>query len=122
MAIALIFLDKYPYFQIAINNFLVTFMLIYMKWFEVYQEFYYKFFQALNEVFVLLVNYHMICFADFISDNRTRTIMGWSLIATISVNLLVNFGYIVFGSAKESYYKLRKRYLLRKRDKLLKQI
>lgn len=118
MSMALIFLDGHPYFQIAINNCLGTSIVIYMKWFEVYREFDYKFFQAFNEAFVLLINYHMICFADFISDSKTRTKMGWSLIVTLAVNLLINFGYIIFTTSADAYRKLRRKYLIRKRDRL----
>ena len=38
MALALIFLEKHYYFQIAINNFLVTFIIIHSKWFEVFGD------------------------------------------------------------------------------------
>jgi hypothetical protein len=42
-----------------------------------------------------------MCFADFIQDEPTRTIVGWSMIAFVTLNLLVNIGYIMFGGIKK---------------------
>jgi len=59
----------------------------------------------------MITNYHLMCFADFIPDEPTRTTMGWSLIAFVTLNLLINICYIMFGgikkgcrSAKIKYY------------------
>jgi len=38
MSIALIYFENHPYFQISINNFLVTFILIHIKWWEVFAD------------------------------------------------------------------------------------
>jgi len=36
--------------------------------------------------------------------------MGWSMIASISLNLVINIAFILFGAIKGSYYKYRLQY------------
>jgi hypothetical protein len=46
--------------------------------------------------------------------------MGYSAIVTITLNLAVNFGYIILISIKELFYKLRFIFYTWKRNSLLK--
>jgi hypothetical protein len=124
MAIALIFLDALPYFQIFVNNFLVTFIVIYIMWFEVYKHKNYKFFQIFNETFVCFINYHLIIFAyaEQGSMEHSRTIMGWSAIATVVINIIVNFLNVIYHSAPVIYRRLKTKYLTYKRDRLRRKL
>lgn len=124
MAIALIYLDALPYFQIFVNNFLVTFMVIYIMWFEVYKLRNYRFFQVLNEIFVCFINYHMIVFA-YAEQGRmehSRTVMGWTAIATVVVNIILNFLNVIYHSAPVIYRRLKTKYLTYKRDGLRRKL
>ena len=114
MALALIFLEKHPYFQVAINNFLVTFIIIHSKWFEVFGDPNERFFQAFNECCVFLLNYHMLCFADLIRDAPTLQLMGWSAIISITLNLVINFSFIIYTSGKLSVRQIRIKYYKKK--------
>jgi hypothetical protein len=58
----------------------------------------------------MIMTYHLICFADLISDEPTRNLIGWSMIGSISLNLVVNFTFIMFCALKKSFYKLRLKY------------
>ena len=66
------------------------------------------------------MNYHIMCFADFIQDERAREIMGFSMIAFLCFNLLTNIGSIMFGEIKKIYFKLRFNYYKRKLQKIKK--
>jgi hypothetical protein len=68
------------------------------------------------------MNYHLMCFADFISDEQTRSLVGWSIIGCISFNLFINMSYIVIDSIKCAFYKLRTAYYKAKLKRLKKLI
>ena len=46
--------------------------------------------------------YHLICFADLILDEPTRDLVGFSMIAVSSFNLVSNLSYIMFGEMKKT--------------------
>ena len=52
--------------------------------------------ELLNEAFVLITNYHLFTFTEFVSDVDARENMGNSLIGTKSLNILINIGVITF--------------------------
>ena len=117
----LIFLQKLRFFQLFCTNFLSVFMTIYVGWFKPYR-YDINFWQQYNEVFVILMNYHLICFADLIQDESTRDIMGFSIIAVISFNLITNISHIVFGMISPLYLIYRLKYCKWKLEKLKKRI
>ena len=51
-----------------------------------------------NELFVLLTNYHLILFTDFLTDVNRRDNVGTSLVVTICACILINILVVVFGS------------------------
>lgn len=119
MGISLLFLSDYPYFQIFYTNMSVTFMVIYIEWCEVYALPSDRFWNVFNEVFIMLLNYHVLSFANLIQDNETRNIMGWSMVTVLSINIGINFINISFKEGTKTYKDLRLRYYTYKRDKLL---
>lgn len=82
-------------------NATVTFLFIYVGLARPYVDRANAFFQQFNECFIMITNYHLMCFADFIQDEPTRTTVGWSMIAFVTLNLLINIGYIMFGGIKK---------------------
>ena len=64
----------------------------------------------MNELFVVTLQYHMMCFNNFVVDSTMRNYLGWSMIGTMMLNILINFGIIIFDTLKEAYYKLRLKY------------
>ena len=104
------------------SNFCMTFMVIYVGMSNCYALPTKSFFEQFNEVFVAFTNYHLMCFADFVQEQRTRDIVGWSMIGCVSFNLAVNIGFIMFGSIKQSYYTMRTRYYQGKLKRLKKRI
>ena len=51
--------------------------------------------ELVNEFTYLIVYCHLICQTDFVQDIFGRQVMGWSLIALIVLNILVNFGNVL---------------------------
>ena len=76
--------------------------------------------ELINEAFVLVTNYHLFTFTDFLSDIEVRQQMGTSLIVTTVFNLLINLGVISGVTLALSARKLKLRYLKWKQDQEIK--
>ena len=110
---------KNTYFQIFTANALMTITIIHQYQCEVYWNPAHNFFMTFNEIFVALITYHVICFANLIEDLATLRTVGTSAIVTITVNIVVNFAYIFGNSIKITIRKAKTWHLNRKRRKLL---
>jgi hypothetical protein len=67
--------------------------------------------ELINEAFTLLINYHLICFTDFVADPSMRKLVGLSLIYTSLSNILINLGLIVAFASLLGARKLKMAYL-----------
>jgi len=119
LAFVLLFANNYPYFQIFTTNMSVTFMVIFIQWFNVYADPKVRFWNTFNEVFIMLINYHVICFSRLIQDKETIKTMGWSMIVTMVLCIVFNFSNIAYHSGTDSYRKFKTLYLTKKRNALL---
>ena len=52
----------------------------------------------MNELFILLLIYHLICFADFLKEYQTQIYVGWSIVFVMMLNIGINFTIILYGS------------------------
>jgi len=62
----------------------------------------------LNEVLMMFVMYHMICFTPFMSDFKVQYYMGFSVILFVILHLVVNMSIVL----KKSYKALKRSYLI----------
>jgi hypothetical protein len=46
--------------------------------------------EIVNEIFILIVNYHLIFFNDFVPDPDLRYNLGWSIISFTSLAIFTN--------------------------------
>ena len=67
--------------------------------------------ELMNEMFTMLVNYHLICFTDFVSDPKMRNFMGSSLTYISLINILLNLGQITLFAAHHLLEKLKLKFL-----------
>ena len=72
--------------------------------------------ELFNEALVLMTNYHLFTFTEFLSDVETRQFMGTSMIVTTIFNVLVNIGVITGETLSLTSRKLKLRYLKWKQD------
>lgn len=84
-------------------------MIIYVGWFTPLNR-EVQFWQQYNEVFITFLTYHLICFADFINEEPTRDLVGFSMIVVCTFNLVTNLSHIMFGELKKIYKMLRLKY------------
>lgn len=80
-----------------------AYVLPYKQTIQNYQE-------VINEVTVLISAYHLFCFTEWIYDFERRFELGWSLIFTILLNVLVNLTILCFYVCNSLYLKLRRKY------------
>jgi hypothetical protein len=66
------------------------------------------------------MNYHILCFADFIHDEPTRELIGFSMIVFLCFNLLTNIGSIMIGEIKKTCFSFRLKYYKWKLNKIKK--
>jgi hypothetical protein len=122
MALCFVFVDNSPYFQIFFNIMLGKIFIIFTIGQEIYLDRNSFFFQYINEMFIWMIIYHMICFADLVTDAYTLNLCGWSAVATLTLCLLLNFGNIILNNCKSNIKKLRTKWLIRMRHNLRKEI
>lgn len=72
--------------------------------------------ELFNEALVLMTNYHLFTFTEFLSDMETRQFMGTSMMVTTIFNVLVNIGVITGETLSLTARKFKLRYLKWKRD------
>lgn len=72
--------------------------------------------ELFNEALVLVMNYHLLTFTEFLPDVETRQYMGTSMIVTTIFNLLVNIGVISGATLSLTARKLKLFYLKWVRD------
>ena len=81
------------------------------------------FIEQTNELIIMILIYHMLCFADLVTEEQTRNNIGWSMIAIMCGTIVFNFSIILFDSIGVFYKKVRLWYYSRKNlirwDKLM---
>ena len=60
-----------------------------------------------NEFIVLVINYHLLCFTDFLSDPDMREYVGYSMIVVTSVFLAINIGFALVRMGQKPCTRLR---------------
>jgi hypothetical protein len=48
-----------------------------------------------NEAFIVLKFYHLVCFTDFVIDKTVQSYVGYSLISIMCLNICVDLGVII---------------------------
>ena len=70
-------------------------------------------FEMLNEFTYLTIYCHLVSQTEFVLDIFGRKVMGWSLIGLISINISVNFGYVLVLDLMNLYRRIKFCYLKR---------
>jgi hypothetical protein len=120
LAAALLFLQGQRAIQIVIAIWLSVFMVMFVGLVNPYTTREKTFFEQFNEFGIMIIIYHLMCFADTLPDIAGQIKVGWSMILFIIFNLFVNISYVLFTVGRESYLKLRLKYYTWKLAKLKK--
>lgn len=69
--------------------------------------------EIFNECCIIVAAYHLLTFTEFVGDPDLQYQMGWSIIGTTLVNVLVNMAVMFYGSFLKFrllFWKLRYKY------------
>lgn len=118
-AASVVFLIKWPAFQFIaifyswnVVNILNSITLRFKLKGEMFSE-------MLNEFFIVMLLYHLLVFTDYISEQRAKDLIGWSMVATMLLNMFFNFALIITSALQSLYKDLRLKYWKWKRNRLL---
>ena len=56
-----------------------------------------RFFSLFNEFLALVINYHLLCFTNFVSDPLVREYLGYSMTGMTCLFIAINLGYASNG-------------------------
>lgn len=51
--------------------------------------------EMLNEVTVILIAYHLVCFSPLVPDINAQKICGWTMTLILVANLVINISLVV---------------------------
>lgn len=118
-AAAVVFLIKWPAFQFItifyswnFVNLLNSISLRFKLKLEMYTE-------MVNEFFIVILLYHLLVFTDYISDQKAKNLIGWSMVATMLLNMFFNFTLIITSALGGLYKDLRLKYWTWKKNRLM---
>lgn len=115
---ALLYMQNWRTFQIIIAMAFHYFVLIYNGQMQPFHDKTHYFFQQFNEVFVFWTICVLMTFADLITQQYGADTMGWVLIVLVTLNLVINFVYIVGKALKKHCRRFYIKYLLWRRSRL----
>jgi len=58
---------------------------------------------------MLIINYHLFCFTDFVLDVETRSAVGSSINGFTCLNVICNMGYVAFAVGRQLLKDYRKK-------------
>ena len=119
-SMSLVLLSHFPILQIFFQFFLSYIMLKYLIDTRPYDEPILNRLELFNEICILIINYHLLVFTSFISDDNLQYKAGWSIIIFTFSNILVNMMivfYNTFKKLKSLCHLLRAKYTRRKAQK-----
>jgi len=59
----------------------------------------------INEFIILLLEYHMLCFTDFVYEPDTKFLIGYSMIVVTTSALMFNLGTVFFIAIMRAFRK-----------------
>jgi uracil DNA glycosylase len=80
-------------------------MIIYLVYVRPFKQPSQNYIEIFNEINIMVAALHLFLFTDFVDSPETQYLIGWSLIAVMLLNILVN----VFIMVAETLKDLRKR-------------
>ena len=112
--IILTLLPLYRLVQIHAHLFSTSVMIVYLIRVKPFYRLTVNLQEILNEITVMIAAFTLFTFTEWVSP-EDRVDMGWSLIAVIGLNVLINMGTLAFVVLHMLYIKARRKYAMNKR-------
>ena len=88
-------LSEYPYAQIQSVFITSIIYIIFVGTVKPFETRRLNQLEIFNELCILIASYHMIVFTDFVDNQDIQYLGGWSLIAVILFNMIVNLYFMI---------------------------
>ena len=95
-------LTEYPLICVAIMILTTLISIIIMGTQDPFTDRVMRIMDLFNEWIVLLINYHLLCLTNFVSDPTAREHLGYSLTGVTCLFILINLGYASHGIQTKS--------------------
>jgi hypothetical protein len=95
-------MTEYPLYCLFIMNFSTLTSIIIVGTQEPFKDRIRRSLDLFNEWIVLVINYHLLCFTNFVSDPTAREYLGYSMTAVTCLFLVINLGYALTGILSKS--------------------
>jgi hypothetical protein len=118
MILAAIFLKGFPVFQLMICTYSWVATII-LNGFLIFIHSKDFFIEQTNEFFIMILMYHMICFADLVTDERARGYVSWSMVGFMGLNFLFNF-MVILKQSINNWIKSIKLWWWKRKNKILR--
>lgn len=90
---------------------------IHIEWSKVYRQEENRVWQLVNEVFICLINYHVILFTQMVGSKAAHTGLGWSAVATLTLALVLNLGYLIYFQIQQAITMYKQKLVRQQREK-----
>jgi hypothetical protein len=90
----IVILEKKPLFCVIVVNFSSLAYGIFLGWYQPFKFLITNRIELVNEFFILVANYHLFCFTDFVTP-LGKDFMGLSLIYVTLLNFVISLGSVL---------------------------
>ena len=117
LAIVVVHTMKYLFFQIFVMNFTITFSIIIVGYYRVFQRVSLNKAELANEICMLIMQYSAIVFSDFNKDPRAKNTMGYVISVSIFLHLFFNLYFIIRRTVKQTIRNMKIKRTIKKMKK-----
>jgi len=93
LGVTIIYMFDWPLYQLILLIFNTLVIIVIIGTQDPFADQSFKFMELLNEFFVLVMSYLLMCLTNFVSDAPTRKNIGWIMIFIMSVFIAINLVY-----------------------------
>ncbi len=116
--ITAIFIENHGEFQSMVYTFMSLLSIMFVAYHKPYDSRRINMIELFNEYTILVAGYHLFIFTDFVEDEQQKWNAGWSIIALIVVNLIVNLAVTTYDTLVQIANYLAKNCSKKKHKKL----
>jgi len=107
LGVAVTTMSDYPLFCVLLLSFITLISIYIVGTQEPFKDGVKRIMDLINEFLVLVLNYHLMCFTNFVSDPYAREYLGYSMTFATCFFIAVNLGYAFNGMFSNSCKRLK---------------
>ena len=109
LAYTSIWLLEYPGIQIQITLLITLLQILYLSLVQPFKDKFLNKVEVFNEITIMLVCYHMFLFTSYVPSPEIQIDVGYSAVAMVLMNVLVDMGIILKQGLGDFYEKIRRK-------------